>query len=93
MPGIWSIVTTEDELTVVVDGVVDLIRSRLEGAEIVGLGNLRHSDRLRITSGPLRHLEALFDKPLAPADRVQILLRVMRSMGPVNIDCSQIVRI
>ena len=90
MPGIRRIVTSGDEPAVVADGVVDLIRRRLDGAEIYGHGNLRRGDRVRITSGPLRHLEAVFDRPLAPADRVQVLLSVMGSTRPVSIDCSQI---
>jgi transcription elongation factor/antiterminator RfaH len=91
MPGVRCIVSAGEQPAIVPNEIVDLIRSRLEDIEEVGHGKLKQGDRVRIASGPLRHLEAVFDQPLSAADRVRILLDVMGRMTPVEIDYSQIV--
>lgn len=93
MPGVRHIVGDGDRPIIVADEIVDLIRSRLEGKEEIGYGDLRHGDRVRITSGPLRDLEAVFDTPLSAAERVRILLDVMGRMVPVELDPASIVRL
>jgi transcriptional antiterminator RfaH len=93
MPGVRRIVSTGSQPAVVPDEIVEMIRMRLETIEEVGYGNLRQGDRVRITSGPLRDLEAIFDEPLPAAERVRILLEVMGRMTSVEIDSSQIARI
>jgi transcription elongation factor/antiterminator RfaH len=93
MPGIRRIVGHGEQPAVVAGEIVDLIRRRLEGVEQVGYTDLKPGDRVRITSGPLRDLDAVFDQALSAADRVRILLDVMGRMTPVEIDHSQIVRI
>ncbi len=92
MPGIRRIVSLGSQPAIVADEIVELIRHRLEGVEQVGYAGLKHGDRVRITSGPLRDLEAVFDQPLSAADRVRVLLDVMGRMTPVEIDYSQIAR-
>ena len=67
-----------------------LLRERLGGIEEVGYRRLRQGDRVRIRTGPLRDLEAVFDQPLSPKERVRILLNVLGRMTPVEIDYSQI---
>jgi transcriptional antiterminator RfaH len=91
MPGVRHIVRSGDQPTIVADEIVALIRRRLKDVEEVGYGKLKQGDRVRITSGPLRDLEAVFDQPLSAADRVRVLLSVMGRMTPVEIDYSQIV--
>jgi transcriptional antiterminator RfaH len=90
MPGIRRIVSFGDRPAVVADEIVEYIRQRLEDREIVGYRRLRQGDRVRIRSGPLRDLEAVFDQPLSAADRVRILLDVVGRMTPVDIDYSQL---
>jgi transcriptional antiterminator RfaH len=93
MPGIRRIIRSGDKPAVVADEIVDTVRRRLEGIEEIGYSNLRQGDRVRITSGPLRDLEAVFDQPLSSAERVRILLDVMGRMMPAEIDRSDIVRL
>ena len=90
MPGIRHIVSFGDQVAVVADEVVRLIRCRLESIEEVGYGRLRQGDPVRIRSGPLRDLEAVFDRPQSSADRVRILLDVVGRMTPVEIDYSDL---
>jgi transcriptional antiterminator RfaH len=90
MPGVRRIVGHGDQPAVVADQVVELLRERLGGIEEVGYRRLRQGDRVRIRSGPLRDLEAVFDQPLSPRERVRVLLNVLGRMTPVEIDYSQI---
>ena len=90
MPGIRRIVGTGGQPAIVDDEIVEMVRQRLEAIEEVGYGNLKQGDRVRIISGPLRDLEAVFDKPMSAENRVRILLDVVGRMTPVEIDFSEI---
>lgn len=90
MPGVRRIVSFGEQPAIVADEMVQLIRRRLEGIEETGYRRLKQGDRVRIQVGPLRDLEAVFDQPLSPANRVRILLDVMGRMTAVDIDYSQI---
>lgn len=90
MPGVRRIVSFGEHLAVVDDEIVTLIRRRLGDIEEVGYGRLKQGDRVRITAGPLRDLEAVFDQPLSAADRVRVLLNVMGRMTPADINYSDI---
>jgi transcription antitermination factor NusG len=93
LPGIRHVVCAGDRPAVVADELVQLIRHRLEGIEEIGYGNLKQGDRVRITEGPLRELEAVFDQAMSAADRVRVLLEVMGRMTPVVLDVTQVKRI
>lgn len=90
MQGMRRIVSSGEQPTVVADDIVELIRVRLDDVEEIGHGRLKQGDRVRITAGPLRDLEAVFDQPLSQENRVRILLDVVGRMTPVDIDYSQI---
>jgi transcriptional antiterminator RfaH len=90
MPGIRSIASFGEKPAVVADEIVELIRRRLEDIEEVGWCRLKQGDRVRIVSGPLRDLDAVFDQPLSQADRVRILVDVVGRMTAVNIDYSRL---
>jgi transcriptional antiterminator RfaH len=93
MPGIRRIVSTGGQPAIVPADIVHLIRRRLRDVEEIGYGNLKRGDRVRITTGPLRDLDAVFDQPLSAVDRVRVLLDVMGRMTPVDIDPADIQRI
>jgi transcriptional antiterminator RfaH len=93
MPGIRRIVGTGDQPAVVADEIVEHIRRRLQDKEEIGYRDLKQGDRVRIISGPLRDLDAIFDQPLSAAQRVRVLLHVMGRMTPVEIDPIDIQRI
>jgi transcriptional antiterminator RfaH len=90
MPGVRRIVSFGERPAVVADEIVEVLRDRLEDIEEVGYGRLKKGDAVRIRSGPLRDLEAIFDQPLSASHRVRVLLDVMGRMTPVEIDYSQI---
>jgi transcription elongation factor/antiterminator RfaH len=86
MPGIRHIVSFGEQPAIVKDDIVELVRVRLDGVEQVEYEDFSQGDRVRIKSGPLSQLEAVFDQPLSSADRVRVLLDVMGRMTPVDID-------
>lgn len=90
MPGMRRIVSFGENPAVVDDEIVSLVQRRLGDLQEVGYGNLKQGDRVRITAGPLRDLEAIFDQPLSAAHRVRVLLDVMGRMTPADIDYSDI---
>lgn len=92
MPGVRRIVSNGERPAIVADEVVELIRDRLKRMDGQGFYDLGKGDRVRITSGPLRDLDAVFDRPLSAVDRVRVLLDVMGRMTPVEIDRSLIAR-
>jgi transcriptional antiterminator RfaH len=93
MPGIRRIISFGDQPAIVADEIVDLIRNRLEGVEEIAYRDFKPGDQVRIRSGPLRDLEAVFDRPLSAGDRVRVLLDVMGRMTPVEIDGAELVRL
>jgi transcription elongation factor/antiterminator RfaH len=93
MPGVRRVISSGNEPTMVADEVVAVIRRRLEGIEQVGYGELQQGVLVRIVSGPLRELEAVFDRPLPAANRVRILLQVLGHSTPVEIYASHIKKV
>jgi transcription elongation factor/antiterminator RfaH len=93
MPGICHIVSFGEQPAIVNDGIVELVRVRLDGVEQVETESFSQGDRVRIKSGPLKQLEAVFDQPLSSADRVRVLLDVMGRMTPVDIDGLELERL
>ncbi len=93
MPGMRCIVCAGEEPAVVADDMIEMIRRRLQETEHTSYGNLKQGDAVRITAGPLRDLEAVFEQPLSAAHRVRILLDVMGRMTAVEIDGTQIKKI
>jgi transcriptional antiterminator RfaH len=90
MPGIRRIVSFGEQPAVVAEELVDLIRARLGDVNDMGYGRFKQGDRVRFTSGPLRDLDAIFDRPLSSTDRVRVLLNVMGRMTAVDTDYSAI---
>lgn len=92
MPGVRRIVCNGDVPAPVSDHLVELIRDRLEGMDEHACDGLRRGDRVRISAGPLRDLDAVFEQHLSAADRVRVLLDVMGRVMPVDLDRSQVQR-
>jgi transcription antitermination factor NusG len=90
LPGMRHVVCAGDRPAIVADEIVQLIRSRLEGIEVIGQHGLKQGDRVRITDGPLRELEAVFNRSMSAGDRVRVLLDVMGRVTPVVVKASQV---
>jgi transcriptional antiterminator RfaH len=64
------------------DELMEAIRRRASHSE----SGLHHGDRVRITRGPFRWLDAVFDRRANPAGRVRILLQFVQRTVPLEID-------
>lgn len=95
MPGVRRIVGGGEQPAPVPDEMVDLIRERLAEKEKASeqktsYGDFRQGDRVRIVSGPLHDLDAVFDRAASAAERVRVLLEVMGRMTSVEVDVADI---
>jgi len=90
--GLRRIVSFGGEPAVVGDNIVALMKKRL--AETAESGYPRYDrfkpgERVRIRGGPLRDLEAIFDRSLSPSDRVRVLVDILGRLTPcvIETDC------
>ncbi|MFQ5813056.1 MAG: transcription termination/antitermination protein NusG [Anaerolineae bacterium] len=91
-PGLRRIVCFGQQPAVVRDDVIDTIRHRLERVEASGYPveqRFKPGDRVLIKSGPLRDLEAVFDRSLSSSDRAKVLVDVLGRLTAceLELDC------
>ncbi|MDI7275988.1 MAG: transcription termination/antitermination NusG family protein [Anaerolineae bacterium] len=75
-PGVTRVVSFGGQPAVVPDRVIQWLKERL-AQEAIGHHKglpLRPNDRLRVTGGPLKGLEAIFHRHLSSEDRAQVLV-------------------
>lgn len=75
--GVSNVIGFGEYATPVDDGVIELIRSRIDGDGFVRMAEPQPGDAVRITHGPLRSLVGVFEKELQGRDRVQLLLTAL----------------
>lgn len=89
--GILYVVGFGGEPCPVPDGVVLTLQERL--ARIQGRSDLtefRPGDRVIITSGPLREVEAIFAKQLSAKGRVQVLIQMLHRICRAELQAGQL---
>ena len=92
-PGLRGIVSFDGRVASVPDDVVVEIRERLprleESGYFDGKALYQHDDRVRVKSGPLKGLEAIFDRALSQRGRVKIFLELLGRLTAceVDLDC------
>lgn len=75
--GVSNVVGFGEYATPVDDGVIELIRSRIDGDGFVRMAEPQPGDSVRITHGPLRSLVGVFERELQGRDRVLVLLTAL----------------
>jgi transcription elongation factor/antiterminator RfaH len=69
------------------DSLVDAIRERVEPLGFVRVGlNLAVGVRIRVKSGPFAGLEGIFERPTSRHDRVRVLLEMLGTVTPLEIE-------
>ncbi|HZW29434.1 MAG TPA: transcription termination/antitermination NusG family protein [Isosphaeraceae bacterium] len=91
-PGVLYVLGYGGEPCPVPDLVVATIQQRLESAR-GRPSDLRPGERLLITSGPLRGLEAIFDAHLSPTGRVRVLIRLLKRLCRAEVHINQVRRL
>lgn len=94
-PGLTRIVTFAGAPTRVPEAIISRLRQRLTEFERDGTFSspFKPGDRVRIKSGPLADLDAVFDQHLSSERRVQILVGVLGDCTRTEIDVDDIERI
>jgi len=95
-PGLRWIVTFGGKPVAVPDEAIEFIRAQLD--ELDGQGGLpnhgfKPGDRVRIVSGPLRGLHAIFEGPKGPAERVRILVNFLGRLNRTEIPVSDLEKV
>jgi transcriptional antiterminator RfaH len=79
--GVLYVVGGPNEPWPVPDDVVAEVQQRItRTARPPALDHFRSGDRVIITSGPLRDIEAIFDRALSPSGRVCVLIRMLERL-------------
>ena len=92
-PGLRHIVTFDHQPVPLADGVIDLIRRNLGEIEAAGCWpahTFKPGDTVRITTGPLQDMLAIFDRPITPSKRVQVLLTILGHASRVQVEVANL---
>lgn len=90
-PGLTSIVNFGAGPAAVPDEVVALIKARLAEIEEHGYGSpFCSGDRVRITEGPFKDFEAVFERPLSGADRARVLIDLLGRLTACEIELNRL---
>lgn len=91
-PGLRRIVTFDNQAVFLTDDVIALIQYKL--GELEAGSRPTHSfkpgDTVRITTGPLQDMLAIFDGPTTPSKRVQVLLTILGHASRVQVDVTNL---
>jgi transcriptional antiterminator RfaH len=86
-PGTAYILGDGEHPIPVPDPVIEAIRARVAFENQVGPAvRFQPGDRVRILSGPLAGLEAVFDRALSPSGRSRVLVAFLSSLTRVELD-------
>jgi transcription elongation factor/antiterminator RfaH len=89
VPGVIRLVNFGGEPAAVPDAVIDHVKRRLgemQKSGEFGLGPFRHGDHVRITTGPLRDLDAVFDQRLSAKGRARVLIEFLGRLTATEVD-------
>jgi transcriptional antiterminator RfaH len=92
-PGLRRIVTFDDRPVPLPDEVIELIQRRLGEIETAGgwpIYAFKPGDTVRITNGPFRDMQAIFDGLTTPDERVQVLLNILGHASRVHVNVADL---
>ncbi len=92
-PGVVRLVGFDNNAQSVPDSVISALRSQVERVNADGgipAHNFHIGDTVRLTDGPLEGMEAIFQGPMEPSERVAVLLEFMGRLQEVKVDASQL---
>jgi transcriptional antiterminator RfaH len=88
-PGVARVVSFGGKPAQVPDRVIQRLQDRLasvDGKAYFGGLPLRPGDRLRVTKGPLRDMEAIFDQRLSSEDRARVFIELLGRLTACQIE-------
>jgi transcriptional antiterminator NusG len=86
-PGVRQIVSTGEVPTPVPDEAMRLLTGRYGEREVLQwYPAFRAGESVRVVHGPLAGLEGILERPCSQGDRVRVLLSLLGSTTPVEMD-------
>lgn len=86
-PGVRRLLGDSEQPIAVPDALVRSIRERVEPLGFVRVGfGLPPGARVRVKTGAFAGLEGIFERPTTRRDRVRILLEILGTVAPLEID-------
>ena len=86
-PGVKDIVRMAGALVPVPDEAIEVLKARcLERGYIPWESKLRPDSQVRIIDGPFAGLQGILEQPASGGERVRVLLNLMRTVVPVEVD-------
>ena len=88
-PGVVRLVSFGSDPVAVPDAVIEHIKRRsaeMEKSGEFGLGPFRHGDHVRIATGPLKDLDAVFDQRLSARGRARVLIEFLGRLTAAEVD-------
>ena len=88
-PGVRRVLSTDGSPSLIANGVVDRLRQRLaEPMPARRHARFTAGQPVVIERGPLAMVDAIFDRDLNTAERVQVLVRLLGRSMPVAVDAA-----
>jgi transcriptional antiterminator RfaH len=93
-PGVLYVLGFGDEPWPVPDSLVAALQERVAAADGWSAGpDYQPGDRVKVTRGPLRDLDAIFDRRLSPKGRARILVHILMRICRVEVHVSDLRRV
>ncbi|MBI2864822.1 MAG: hypothetical protein HYX94_09715 [Chloroflexi bacterium] len=93
-PGVSYFLSAAGAPIPVMDGLVDEIKRRTDKENNLGpAARFSPGDRVLVTAGPFRGVEAIFDRALSSQGRCLILLRILGHLANVQVDAEHVAKI
>lgn len=75
-------------------GLITAIRERMQTLGFIRIGmNLSPGDRVRVASGPLIGLNGIFERATSRRDRVRVLLEILGTVRPLEVEVFDLERL
>ncbi|NOX61693.1 MAG: hypothetical protein GXP42_07080 [Chloroflexi bacterium] len=95
-PGVIGLISFGNAPQPVAHKIVEEIRQRIETLNAQGgmpRYDFRVGDKVRVVDGPLRGLEAVFQRPMRSGDRVRILLEFLGRLREVEVPAAHLEKV
>ena len=89
----WLSFSTVENRVVIGREEVEAILGRMEDGAVVVRPSYRAGDLVRIGTGPLEGLEAIFEREMPDQDRVVLLLRSLSYQARIVVDLAEVVNL
>jgi transcriptional antiterminator RfaH len=91
--GVLHVVGYGGQPTPIPETVIERIRERLAVSHLALVPSYRAGEPVKITAGPMRDLDAVFDSHLSAGGRVRVLVTMIERLCPVELPVGQLRRV